>query len=238
MGKHLASLFIVLSGMSFTHATRAQDNPEPVDDTTEIDNFRRELEGALVNPVVYTGQEGANTYEGEFMWCEEQKTRWLEWQAPVQQVTSHRVPTTGQIQMTMSFQRSYVEVRAYTKQAWSFCNWSGGETRVDVGSIQTNLSLTPVSGRDFPDVSVDGIKLDDINIQVGAQFGPLKFHFDLFNTLEEGIEVVVNKTIKSMLASTLKDRFNAFITERLGRKLDEIRRSHASPGEPISAPIH
>ncbi len=224
MGKKLLGLLLLGTSVS----VYAQE-----DDSAELDRFRQRVEESVVNPVVYAGQEGANINDGRFMFCDQERTRFSDWKAPVDQFSSSADPSTQEVKIFLSFKPSFLELRSYSKQAWSFCAWTGGDTRVSVDRLTTIVRIKAIPNVDHPQVILDKFVIDGLNIKLNMGSSLFAKLFDLRRVLGEGADFILNKTIAAILATNLKARLSNVITAKVADGLDQYRLDQASPGLPI-----
>lgn len=190
------------------------------------------LEG-LLTPQVYKGFKGKiQTLEPKWG-CSDRRYFWsLDWQSEVKDVEvkfDPRNPDLTNIRLVLG--ESSVRAQHYTRGGVT-CTWDGGEGELVIGRIDVEFSLKAVPTKDFPDISLDGLRVEDFQLRNVKLMYASVFEAG-FKRSSQGfgdwVESNLNGLIAGFLKTSLKKRLDDAINKEVERRLKEREDSLVSP---------
>jgi len=222
-----ASVF--LAAFSLTSVVHAEARPELA--TTFL--------AGLLAPKVYTGFKGKIQVQEPDWFCNDRRYFWsVNWQSEIKDVQiQYDANNPDSTSVKIILEGSSVRAQYYTKGGLG-CLWSGAEGNLAIGSIAVDFSLKAIANKDFPDISLDGLTIDQFevsNVQVlYASVFDSGFKRSS-NGFGEWIESNLNGLIAGFLKTGLKQRLDKAINKEVDRQL-KLREEGPNPGPNAFAP--
>ncbi len=177
------------------------------------------LEG-LLKPELYNGFKGKIVDQDPKWYCNDRRYFWsLKWNAKLDDVKVTYDPSKPDV-TTIDLTLKDSALRAnYFKKGGALCSWSGGEGTIEAGKIFTTISIHASIEEDgVPEFSLDDLSVKDIEIRNVEVLYASVFSAG-FKQASDGfadwVEQNLNKVIKGLLQSSLKQRLNKAINDRV-----------------------
>jgi hypothetical protein len=182
------------------------------------------LEGVLT-PKVYTGFKGKIQQLDPKWYCDDRRYFWsVNWQAEIKDVQVNFDPANPDV-TSVHVVLNDSSVRAqYFQKGGVTCTWDGVEGTLFVGRVDVDFSLKAVASKDFPDISLDGLRISDFQMRnVSVMYASV---FDAgfkqsSNGFGEWVETNLNGLIAGFLKTGLKKRLDQAINKEVDRRLKE-----------------
>ncbi len=182
------------------------------------------LEGVLT-PKVYTGFKGKIQPLSPKWYCDDRRYFWsVNWQAEIKDVeVSFDPQNPDDTKVHVVLNDSSVHAQYFNKGGVT-CTWDGVEGTLFVGRVDVDFSLKAVATKDFPDISLDGLRISDFQMRnVSILYASV---FDAgfkqsSNGFGEWVETNLNSLIAGFLKTSLKQRLDKAINKEVDRRLKE-----------------
>jgi hypothetical protein len=189
------------------------------------------LEGML-RPQVFSGFKGKIQPLPATWMCNDNRYFWsVNWAAEMKDVFVTFDPANPDITyVKIQLDDSSVKAQYYSRGGLG-CLWSGAEGELRVGKIEVEFSLKAIPSKDFPEFSLDGLRIQDFQLRnVNVMAASV---FDLgFKQSSKGfgdwVEQNLNGLVAGFLKTGLKKKLDAAINKEVDRRLKEREGARAA----------
>lgn len=183
------------------------------------------LSDGLLEPRVYKGFKSKIQQLDEKWYCDDRRYFWsVNWASEIKDVeVEFDVHNPDLTSVRVVLKDSMLKAQYFRKGGLA-CLWSGAEGQLSVGRINVDFSLKAVPSQDFPDLSLDGLRIEDFKLR-NVEVMHLSIFSLGFKESSDGfgdwVERNLNGLIAGFLKTELKKRLDAAINKEVQRRLKE-----------------
>ncbi|MEO5667688.1 MAG: hypothetical protein ABIR96_06500 [Bdellovibrionota bacterium] len=208
----------ILATLALSFQAHAQSQITP-SDVNEL------IMGGLLAPRAYTGFKGKIQPLPSDWLCNDRRKFWsINWQSEIKDVeVKFDAANPDFTSVHLQLDGSALKAQYYS-QGGLGCLWSGAEGELKIGRIDVDFSLKAIKDKDFPEISLDGLRIQNFALQnVKVLYASV---FDAgFKQSSQGfgtwVEDNLNGLIAGFLKTGLKKRLNEVINKEVDRRLKE-----------------